>query len=300
MEKIFITGSNGFIGKKLTDLFLLKGYEVTALTSKNNLRNINNLKYIYCPMSEYHNFTKFVNSNETYDGFIHLGWQATSGQDRNNFEIQLTNFMHSKILFENILKSNQFKQVIGFGSILEDEFLFDNLNDRNSKKNHYGLFKLITKKTLFSIFDNTNIKSNWIKFVHIYGPGDSKNRFIHSTLSKIINKSELHFSSGNQAYDFIYIDDAVQLIYKIYNASLNSQTITLSTNSNLKLKEYINMILKQFNLEKEVYFDLQGSQDNLPQSFYEEKNELVKNFHFAHDFVSGIIKTYEALINEKF
>lgn len=299
MGKIFITGANGFIGKKLTDLFLHKGNEVTALTSNINLRNTNNLKYVYCPLSNYHNFTNFINSNETYDGFIHLGWQATSGLDRNNFEIQFKNFLYSKILFEKILKSKQFKQVIGFGSILEDEFLFDNINDRNSKKNYYGLFKLLTKKALFTIFEGTNVSYNWIKFVHIYGPGDSKDRFIQSTLTKIINKTELHFSSGNQSYDFIYIDDAVQLIYEIYNASLNSQSITLSTNTNLILKDYIYMILKHFSIQKEVYFDLQGSQYNLPNSFYEENNLIVKDFHFAYDFIPGIIKTYEALIDEK-
>lgn len=297
MKKIVLTGANGFIGKKLTEIFLQKGYKVIALTSGSQSYKNKNLEYIKCPMSEYINISKLIDPLEKYEAFIHLGWQSTSGNERNNFNIQFMNFNHSKTLFEQIRNTFNFKQVIGIGSILEDEFLIDNLNNQNSNLNYYGMFKMLTKKTMFSIFENSNIKSNWIKFIHIYGPGDNNNRFIQSTLIKIIQNQELHFSSGTQFYDFIYVDDAVELIYLIINASLNSQTITLSTNKKHNLMHYINLITKTFNIKSNIYFDLNNNNNHLPINKFIEENQIIKNYMFKYTFEQGIKETHKALIS---
>jgi nucleoside-diphosphate-sugar epimerase len=297
MKKIIVTGSNGFIGKKVIEFFNSKGFEIIALTSKKINYSKDNIKYIYCPSSNYINLSKLLNPSDIYEGLLHLGWQGTSGIERNNYEIQFSNFINSKILFEIILSNFNIKQVISFGSILEDEFILNYVNKKNSVNNYYGMFKLLTQKTMFSIFEKSTIKYNWLKFIHVYGPGDSENRFIQSTLNKVIKKQELHFSSANQPYDFMYINDAINLIYNIFSANLNSQTLTLTTNAKFTLRNYIDLIIKKFNLVDKVFFDLPKN-DLLPISIYQEDYSIIKNYKFDYDFITGINETLKSIENE--
>ena len=47
MSKIFITGSEGFIGSHLAEYFINKGYQVSALVLYNSFGNIGNLSFLH-------------------------------------------------------------------------------------------------------------------------------------------------------------------------------------------------------------------------------------------------------------
>ena len=72
-----------------------------------------------------------------------------------------------------------------------------------------------------------------------YGVGDLSNRFINSTLKKIINREELSFSASTQLYDFIYVDDISSAIDIILQKGQPFRNYVLGTGSPRPLKEFI-------------------------------------------------------------
>ena len=81
MKKIFVTGSEGFIGSHLTEYLLKKGYKVTSLVLYNSfgnngwLNDVDNklkkkLSIIYGDVRD-KNF--LINSSKSHDAIIHLG-----------------------------------------------------------------------------------------------------------------------------------------------------------------------------------------------------------------------------------
>ncbi|MDE5873831.1 MAG: NAD-dependent epimerase/dehydratase family protein [Lachnospiraceae bacterium] len=45
----------------------------------------------------------------------------------------------------------------------------------------------------------------------IYGEGESSPRLINSSIRKLLNNEETSFSTGEQMYDFVYIEDAARM-----------------------------------------------------------------------------------------
>ena len=298
MKRILITGANGFIGSSLTTFLNNKGYKIFCLTSKPINSNSNGVTYIKCPMNNYHNLSKLLDTQLEYDAFIHLAWQGTSGIDRDNFQVQELNYIYSKSLFDQIKQHFKIKKIVSFGSIIQDDFLINSLANR-VLFNPYGLFKTLVENTFFNTFSNSNIKANWIKLIHVFGPNDNQNRFISKTLSDIYNNKELHFTKSDQYYDFIHIKDAIELIYKIILDENHKLKVTLTSNNQFDLKTYINKILNVLNYSGKVHYDIESNSTYIPLSSFVENNPIIKNYYFSLRFEERVKELYETIYSKQ-
>ena len=50
---------------------------------------------------------------------------------------------------------------------------------------------------------------------NVYGPGETSQRLINSSVRKLLAEKPTEFTSGNQMYDFIYISDAARYFHAI-------------------------------------------------------------------------------------
>lgn len=58
---------------------------------------------------------------------------------------------------------------------------------------------------------------------HVYGPGDSQEKFIPSLANALLRDEQFDFASGDHIRDFIYVDDAASAIAAVVYASLESR-----------------------------------------------------------------------------
>ena len=249
---VIITGITSFLGKSLAKYLLSKGFIVCGIVrpiSKKideiiNIKNLNiikldfdnitndefnNLEPIKFEIDEFNNISKDLS-------FIHFGWNGTL--DRNNFAKQMTNIdMSIKTLkFAEILQANRF---IFAGSQAE------------KSKSAYGLAKKQFGNFAYNKLKNSNMNFIHLRIFSIYGKGDRDNSLIKSLVYAIKHNIEMDLSSCDYLWNYLFIDDFVNIIYKLIKLDAKTDTYDIASNDTRLLKDYVieaHKVLKANNI----------------------------------------------------
>jgi len=216
MDRIIISGKNGFVGKSLFEYLSKRGYEV----------------YDSREISDYE-----IYKNATV---INLGWHGTSGDLRGNYNTQIENVKSACEFFE-LCSANGCNRFINAGSIMEYEILpalFE--SEKHLGINSlYSIGKLSADLMLQAIACNTGVIYNNIIISNIYGPGEKSKRFLNTIMRKMMADEHLPLTEGKQEYDFIFIEDAVRAIECVMINGKPFESYYVGTGEGRKLREYI-------------------------------------------------------------
>ena len=217
MNKVIVTGANGFIGKTLVNILLEKGYEVVALDIRFDDVLANNSR-VQCISVHGKKVSELKNEipEDDYLCFFHLAWAGTSGQGRANYEMQLNNV---KLTCDYIKLCSEIgcKRVVYASSINEME-TYEYLQSDDVEPS--GGYIYGTGKLAAHLMGETVAKLIGVEFIpviitNIYGVGEKSARMIYTSIYKLIHKEHCSFTAGYQTYDFIYITDAINSIIAV-------------------------------------------------------------------------------------
>ncbi len=257
-----ITGSEGFIGKNVTDYFLKKRIKVICLDKVNKLKiNKNkNLKFIKINLK---NFTKVKNrlSKFKIDCIIHLAAKAGIIDCHNNVDKAFEDNIISTMNVFQLAEKLKVKKI----------FYFSSLSTFNFKDNPH--FYALTKKFSqdLALTQNQYYKKNscCINLSNVYGEHSQKKKsFIHMMLKAEMSKKELKvYNYGNQKRDFLYVGDISKTLYYLSKKKSIPHQFNLCTSRLATLKDAIKLYQKICN--GRLKFKFYGSQKN-----YKEPNEI--------------------------
>ncbi len=217
MEKVIVTGANGFIGKTLVNALLKKGYRVIALDVcfDDVLANDDRVSCINVINREVSELQNDIPNGE-YACFFHLAWAGTSGPARADYDVQLNNV---KLTCDYIKLCREIgcNRVVYASSINEME-TYEYLQSDDSEPS--GGYIYGTGKLAAHLMGETVAKLNGIEFIpviitNIYGVGEKSARMIYTSINKLVHKEHCSFTAGYQTYDFIYITDAINSIIAV-------------------------------------------------------------------------------------
>ena len=109
----------------------------------------------------------------------------------------------------------------------------------------YGGSKIIGELITINYLKKTNLKYKIIRFHNVYGPDMGDDHVLPELITKIKRKKKNKkitikiFGSGNESRSFIYIDDAINGIFKIYKKGKKNNIYNLGTNQEIKIKHLI-------------------------------------------------------------
>lgn len=256
-NRVIITGASGFIGFALVKKYLDLGYEVYALvrknTSKMQLLNNDKLKVIYCDLEHVSLLDKKI-SVKGFDAFIHLAWQGVSNEDSRDINVQLANVRFSCDAIRTAKKIECQKFVFG-ASIMEYEVMKLMETELSADpRNIYRTAKIAAHYLTRIIASELAIEYNAAIISNVYGKGEISNRFINLTLRKMLKGEEIKFSAATQLYDFIYIDDAINMIVCIAEKGVNNRNYYIGSMKPRVLKDYIFDMRDCVNTSSELKF----------------------------------------------
>lgn len=246
-----VTGANGFLGNALINK-LVESYDKIYAIVRDKKENMDQLKkwsnviIIVCDLSKIFLLKDMIQEKEI-DTFFHFAWMGTNGIRRNSYEIQIANIKYSCEAIK-LAKEINCKRFLFAASIMEYECIEAmNLTMPVVPGNIYSTSKLAAHFMTRILADQFNIKYNAAIISNVYGVGEKSQRLINNTIIKLLNKEETAFTSADQIYDFIYIDDAIDAINTIvekgianknyYIGSLNPRPLKLFL---LDIKDCIN------------------------------------------------------------
>ena len=103
----------------------------------------------------------------------------------------------------------------------------------------YSTAKLTADYMLRAIGNSVGVSFIRGLISNIYGPGETNERLIITSIQKMIRGEYCTFSSGAQMYDFIYIDDAAKAFVAIGEKGINNRTYYIGSLNPRPLKDYL-------------------------------------------------------------
>lgn len=238
MKNVIVTGGNGFIGSSLIKKLVANGIKVVAVDITFQGERL--------PESEL--ITKIescVDASlveelpvEEYDAFYHLAWKGVNGADKANPSVQLANIQMA-IDCADICKKLNVKKFLCAGTVAENAtFSLPNL-EKTSGGMMYGVVKHACRLILEDYCKNIGLQFVWMQFSNIYGVGNKTGNLVSYTLGELMTGNEATFGPALQPYDFIYVDDLIEAVYRLGEKETNKAFYYIGSGSPRQLKEYL-------------------------------------------------------------
>lgn len=242
MQRVIITGADGFVGSYTVEYFKNQGCEVLALDisdKPNRLKPNGNLTYKKCDIFNIEALLNLV-SKDYYDTFVHFAWQGSAGPLRMDYNLQIKNALNT-VECMKAAKTLGCKRFVCAGSIMEYEVeaAVHSQGNRPGMAYVYGMGKHIAHSMCKSVAAEIDIELLWPMITNAYGVGELSPRFVNTTLRKIINNEPLEFTSGTQNYDFVYVTDVAKAFYLIAKNGKPFCEYMIGSGNAKPLKEFV-------------------------------------------------------------
>ena len=299
MKKALVTGANGFIGSALVRELLADNVEVIALDRNGNNKNIpSEARFVPHELSESAALPEII-SDRDIDVFYHFAWAGSAGPQRLDTALQLNNAQWTVDCLR-AAKAMGCAKFICAGSVMEREasavtesqgYKPGEVYFRGS--GIYGSGKLAAHNMCIPIAADIGIDIVWTTITNVYGVGEVSPRFVNSTIRKIINNEPLKFTSAQQNYDFVYIDDAARAFRLIGEYGKPFCNYTIGSSHAQPLKNFILEMKAAIAPDREFIFgDIPFTGANLPLSEYDASlTERDTGFKAEVSFGDGAART---------
>ena len=269
MKKAIVTGSTGFIGAAFVNFLTSRGIDVIALGRKpltqvkeNRREKIKNANYINLDMGEIDKLYKEIEKIKWDVGtecvFFNLAWGGKKALSDLDIEAQMKNVSWSVEALEESVKigCSRFIQVGTMEEAFTHKYLkLDHCNN-NQYNRHviYSVAKIAAKRALQLRASSLNIDYIYVLHSHVMGEDDDKDSFLQVTLQKLINREDLIFSSGEQIFDVISLEDCARGYYLICEKGISGEEYWVGSGDPKKLREYVEKMYNIFPSKKEMQF----------------------------------------------
>jgi len=296
-KKLLIIGGTGFLGYHTAIKALEKKWIVHSISSKPPIRKrfCKGVNYFICDISNKTKIKKIIKIN--YDFIINFGGYVNHSDEKKTL---ITHFHGCKniadILLNKKLVPNRFIQV---GSSIENlkrkspqkEFLSTKKKETSSV---YGNSKRLATSYLLELFKKNKFPTIIIRPYIIYGPKQDPNRFIPFVIENCKKNKKFELSDCEQYRDFLYIDDFVNLLFKIFKSNKNSlgNIFNVGFGKPFKLKKIVTTIRNKIKKGSPIYGKLKLRKDEI-KILYPNIKKTKKFFNWSPktSILDGIKKT---------
>ena len=238
MKNVIVTGGNGFIGSSLIKKLVANGIKVVAVDITFQGERLPDSELITKIESCVDASLVEKLPVEEYDAFYHFAWKGVNGADKANPSVQLANIQMA-IDCVDICKKLNVKKFLCAGTVAENAtFSLPNL-EKTSGGMMYGVAKHACRLILEDYCKNIGQQFVWMQFSNIYGVGNKTGNLVSYTLGELMTGNEATFGPALQPYDFIYVEDLIEAVYRLGEKETNKAFYYIGSGSPRQLKEYL-------------------------------------------------------------
>lgn len=239
--RVAVTGANGYIGRHVVDGLLRENVDAIAIDIVTNMINP---KAIIIQKDIFKSDKNFYSEIGSPDVFIHLAWR--DGFIHNSSVHMLDLSSHYRLI-ENILSCG-LKQLVVMGTMHEVGYYEGMISEETlcNPISMYGIAKDALRKSTIQLTNKYKTILQWLRAYYIYG--DDKHN--HSVFTKIVEAEEnkvslFPFTTGENKYDFIHIDDLCEMIIKTALQINITGIIECCTGKPISLSEKIETFIRE-------------------------------------------------------
>lgn len=240
MKNVIVTGANGFIGSTLVNNLLKNGIKVVAIDisfAVPRILNCDQVVKLEVGLDDIERLKTLIPAGE-YDAMYHLAWAGVNGPFKADPSVQLNNIQLG-INCAQLSKSIGVKKLLCAGTVAEQAVRsLPNLS-QTSGGMMYGVAKHCAHLMLEDYCKNIGLQFVWMQFSNIYGVGNKTGNLVSYTLGELLKGNEATFGPAAQPYDFIYVDDLLEAVYRLGDSETKQACYYIGSGSPRILKEYL-------------------------------------------------------------
>jgi UDP-glucose 4-epimerase len=261
MAKFVVTGGAGFIGSHMTSRLLKNGHDVKVVDKISQDKAIrlqsvidnNRFSYRQIDLS---NSTDLVSEFKGHDTVIHFAASADISLGHKNTDLDLRQGTMVTYHVLEAMRLSRVKEIIFSSS--STVYGYPNKIPTSEDvgllfpASLYGASKLASEALISAFCYLFDVKSWIFRFGNVIG-GDTARGVIYDLVHKLKNNSdELEvLGNGEQLKDYINIDDCIDaMLYTHSKVTDRINAYNLSSGTTLSVKEVVNIILEEMNLNK--------------------------------------------------
>lgn len=213
-----VTGASGHLGSNLTKRLVEQGEDVSILVRKESelwrlADVIDRVRIFYADLDDIEMASSAI-ARIRPETVVHLAWSGVTRNLRDHPRQLTRNVRGSLRLFE-IAHENGCRCWIGLGSQAEygsyDVPLREDLP--TIPKSVYGVSKLCVGLLTEKLCQLTEMRFVWLRLFASYGPKDDWRHLIPSIIIQLLRGEKPALTRGEQKWDYLYVDDAVEAIH---------------------------------------------------------------------------------------
>lgn len=246
---VCITGATGVIGRALVKNLILQKTKIVVFVSKysqrvDSLFENDLIRIVRADLSEYSNLDCELLSLSC-DVFVHLAWQGTFGDSRDNISLQSQNILYSLDAIA-LAKRMGARKYIGIGSQAEYGITNEVISSYTPTNpiSGYGIAKLSSCLLAKKRCAQLDLEFNWVRVLSVFGEGDRENSLIMNLIHCFKRGVKPNCTNAEQIWDYLYSKDAASALLKIAERGANGLIYILGSGRPRRLKDYIESVRK--------------------------------------------------------
>ncbi len=311
---IIVTGAAGFIGSCIVSKLNQEGINdiiaVDVLRENDKWKNLRHLDFD--DYLDRENLLPFLQQSTKIEAIIHMGaCSATTEQD--SAYLMENNYRYTLHLAEWAVKNNvRFIYASSAATYGMGEFGYDDDESRLQElkpMNMYGFSK--------QLFDLKARRQGWLdkiaglKFFNVYGPNeyfkDDMSSVIFKAFNQITETGQVRlfkshrpdFKDGEQLRDFVYVKDAVDMVYFLLKNKNVNGIYNAGTGKARSFKDLVSSTFMAMGLEPNIkYIDMPETIRDRYQYFTQAEMEKIKTagydkkFYPLEDGIKDYVQNY--------
>jgi len=270
MESVLLTGAAGFIGSKVAEKLLKRGYRVIGVDNLNDYYDPRLKKYRLKRLSENKNFTFYKVDIENREalrvifqdtkpqGVINLAARAGVRYSLvNPFVYETTNSLGTLNLLETMREFGIEKFVLASTSSLYagQPMPFKEELPVNTPISPYAASKKAAEVMSYTYHYLYGFDVTVLRYFTVYGPAGRPDMCIFRFIKWIDEGTPITvYGDGTQSRDFTYVDDIAEGTVRAFERETGYEIINLGGNQPHKLKEVIELIEEFLGKRAEVVY----------------------------------------------
>lgn len=276
MKQAIVTGATGFIGSAFIEFLNQNGIDVIAVGRRNvaeiltsRMKMLRQASYFQVEMQHIKQFPRMLQEREIEISddcvFYNLAWGGDTGLSDLNIKSQLRNVSESLDALDIACEigCRKFIQIGTMEEVFALKYLEEDHRQLSRKNRHivYALAKISARRILKVKSGSLPIEYNYVNHSHVMGQGDDKDSFLQVTLTKLINDEELIFSSGEQIFDVISLEDCVEGYRLVGEFGRSGEDYWVGSGSPRRLREYVEIMYQMFPSSQNMKFGSLGYEE---------------------------------------
>jgi dTDP-glucose 4,6-dehydratase len=310
--KVFVTGSDGFIGSHLVEKLIKLGHKVKAFTFYNS-RGSNGwldaldkklLKDLEIISGDIRDYNFLEKKTKNIDAVFHLAALIAIPYSY----VSPKSYIDTNITGTyNILKSSQ-KNNVSKIIITSTSEVYGTAQRVPIKEDHslnaqspYAATKIAADQLALSFYKSFDLPVTILRPFNTYGPRQSARAIIPAIISQLFNKNKL-IKIGNltPTRDFTYVEDTVEAFVLALKKNCFGEVINIGNQFEISIKDILNIFKKDFGFDFKVVIDKKRIRSNKSEVFRllasDSKAKTLLHWKPKHQGIVGFKKGLEKTI----